>query len=396
MDREKKSVVKDKINILVAGGRLQGTEIVYLAKKAGYFVTLVDRSMEAPAAGLADRFISADIFDESEMLEIVQCADCVIPAIEDIEVLDQLGKYCEKTGVAYIFDRAAYLISCSKGKTNSLLNQLGINIPTAFPDCGYPVICKPDSSSGSRGVRKIESEEEFLRLTQGSPDGCVVQQYLSGPSYSLEVLGNGSEAIFPMITEVVTDEAYDCKRIVAPAAVDAALQKEFVQIAEKINSALHIKGIFDIEVVLHDGKLYVLEIDARFPSQTPISIYQSSGVNFAEILIALAEGREIGEYAKQCRTGLRKSCIYQQILVEKDRVKVCGEHIMSDAGCLRLMPGFCGADEMITDYRTGLENWRAIVILTGPDIEETALKWERCLRKIAEVQGYEKMEYIEG
>ncbi|RHV89163.1 hypothetical protein DXA96_09805 [Lachnospiraceae bacterium OF09-33XD] len=52
MDRKKK-----KKRILVAGGRLQGTEIVYLARKAGYCVILIDRSENAPAAGLADLFV---------------------------------------------------------------------------------------------------------------------------------------------------------------------------------------------------------------------------------------------------------------------------------------------------------------------------------------------------
>ena len=36
MDRETKKKVTNNLKILVAGGRLQGTEIIYLAKKAGY------------------------------------------------------------------------------------------------------------------------------------------------------------------------------------------------------------------------------------------------------------------------------------------------------------------------------------------------------------------------
>ena len=202
------------------------------------------------------------------MIDALRDIDYVIPAIEDIAVLDKLGEYCEKAGVRYIFDREAYLVSCSKSKTNRLLKSLGIDIPGEFPGCGYPVICKPDTSSGSRGVIKIETKEEFDSLIPSYKNGYVAQQYLAGPSYSLEVLGNGHEAVFPMITEVVTDEEYDCKRIVAPARLCAAQEKEFIRIAKKINSIVSINGIFDIEVVQNNGRLYVLEIDARFPSQT--------------------------------------------------------------------------------------------------------------------------------
>jgi pyrrolysine biosynthesis protein PylC len=396
VDGEKKKMVENKLRILVAGGKLQGTEIVYLSQKAGYCVTLIDRCADVPTAGIADIFIAVDIFDEHKMIDVIRNVDYVIPAIEDIAVLDKLGEYCEKTGVRYIFDREAYSVSCSKSKTNRLLKSLGIDIPGEFPGCGYPLICKPDTSSGSRGIIKIETKEEFDSLIQSCKNGYVAQQYLTGPSYSLEVLGNGYEAVFPMITEVVTDEEYDCKRIVAPAGLCAEQEKEFIRIAEKINSSLKINGIFDIEVVLNNGCLYVLEIDARFPSQTPISIYHASGMNFVEILIALADRRRISEFMKQFEPDNKRTCVYQQILVENNTLKVCGEHIMSDAGRLQIIPGFCKADEMITDYSPDSNKWRAIVILTCANMEEAEAKWEECIREIAVIQGCEKMIYIEG
>ncbi len=397
MDRKKKKTATDGRRILIAGGRLQGTELVYLAKKAGYTVTLLDKQKNVPAAGLADRCIEGDIFDEALMQEALVDVVCVIPAIEDAKALDRLEESCQKSGILFLFDREAYQISASKGRTNRLLEELGIRIPEKFPVCGYPVICKPDAASGSRDVRKIETKEEWDEWRRNNFGRCVVQQYLSGPSYSLEVLGDGKQAIFPMITEVVTDAAYDCKRIVAPAGLTGALEKEFLHIAKRINHRLHICGIFDIEVILHNGQLYVLEIDARFPSQTPISVYHASGMNFVEMLLALAEGEELSEKTAFKRDAFGKACIYQQIFVKNDTIKVCGEHIMSDAGPLRLLPGFCEAEEMLTDYRPGADQWRAIVILTGRDQEEVDRKWKVCLDAIAVLQGcMGGMRYIEG
>ena len=49
------------MRLLVVGGRLQGTEALYLAAKAGYETILVDRSSAPPAAGLADRHVVADV-----------------------------------------------------------------------------------------------------------------------------------------------------------------------------------------------------------------------------------------------------------------------------------------------------------------------------------------------
>ena len=45
----------------MVGGKLQGTEAVYLAAKAGHETVLVDRREDPPASGLAERFVVADI-----------------------------------------------------------------------------------------------------------------------------------------------------------------------------------------------------------------------------------------------------------------------------------------------------------------------------------------------
>ncbi len=390
MGREEEKQFGREMWILVVGGRLQGTEIVYLAKKAGHKVFLIDRQEDVPAAGLADYFLVADIYDREKVYSVFQCVDYVIPAIENIAVLKRIEKYCKETGAICLFDIAAYSISSSKTKTNRLLKTLGIRIPEPFPACGYPVICKPDSESGSRGVRKINSEEEKKALGMEQNGECVVQQYLEGPVYSLEVLGDGRDAVFPMVTEVVIDREYDCKRILAPAAADETVYEEFTEIAARINGAIKIRGIFDIEAVLHEGHLYVLEIDARFPSQTPISIYHASGINFVEVLLAYEGVQEIPEPDRKC------ACILHQIEVTGNRLLVCGEHTMTDAGRLHVIEGLCGADEMITNYSEGAYAWKAMVILTGKDIEEAAEKWNQCIQKIADLQKCGTMQYIEG
>ena len=99
---------------------------------------------------------------------------------------------------------------------------------------------------------------------------------------------------------------------------------------------------------------------------------------------------------EQCEANNMRTCVYQQISVENNTLKVCGEHIMSGAGRLQMMQGFCAADEMITDYSPNANKWRAIVILTGANTEETEAKWEECIREIAVIQGCEKMICIEG
>ena len=49
------------MRVAIVGGKLQGVEAVYLAKKAGWEVVLVDKKSEVPAAELCDEFYSLDV-----------------------------------------------------------------------------------------------------------------------------------------------------------------------------------------------------------------------------------------------------------------------------------------------------------------------------------------------
>nr|WP_242976009.1 ATP-grasp domain-containing protein [Desulfosporosinus sp. FKB] len=110
----------------------------------------------------------------------------------------------------------------------------------------------------------------------------VIEEYLEGPSYSIEVIGiAGNYQVF-QITELEMDGDYDCKRVLAPVELGDQLIREFEKITLKLASDLSLNGIMDVETILQNGKLKVLEIDARLPSQTPTAVYYSTGVNMVE------------------------------------------------------------------------------------------------------------------
>ncbi|MFO7911626.1 MAG: hypothetical protein R6V15_05640 [Desulfotignum sp.] len=75
------------MRIGVVGGRLQGLEVVYLAKKAGYHTLVIDKSGDVPAAGICDRFVRHEFFRECFVPDECSNVDLIILAIEDREVL---------------------------------------------------------------------------------------------------------------------------------------------------------------------------------------------------------------------------------------------------------------------------------------------------------------------
>lgn len=379
------------IRLLIIGGKLQGIEVAYLAEKAGFYTVLVDKNEAAPAALLADRFVREDIYSSDSMLRLYKEADAVIPAIEDVKILRRLMEYGEMTGKKVIFDENCYRISSSKNASNEMFEKLGLPIPGKYPDCSYPVIIKPDSLSGSSQVYKACSREEAEAFLSRIDGAAVIQEYLEGRSFSLEVIGDGIHFYYPQITEVITDEDYDCKRIIAPAQISRELSGQFFEIARRLAVYLKIQGIFDIEVICHNGKLKLLEIDARFPSQTPVSIYHSTGLNMVKMLVSLAAGNCLA--AAEITD---KVCCYQQLLVREDEIRVVGEHVIGEGGNLRLVKDFFGAEEGITDYEKGKKCWRAIMIVTADSSEGAYEKFLVCIENIKKELKNPTLKFTEG
>jgi pyrrolysine biosynthesis protein PylC len=381
------------VRLLIIGAKLQGVEALYLARKAGYYAVAVDRNADAPGIRLADEFVVGDVFHEDVMLPLFRAADAVLPAVEDIDVLRKIETYGEKTGTPVLFDSAAYGISCSKEKSNRLFAVSGLPVPGAYPECDYPVILKPDGQSGSKNVKKAFSPDEVeAYLAAYGGQNTVIQEYLHGPSYSLEVLGDGERYFFPQITEVITDRGYDCKRVIAPAQLTPAQERQMLKIGQSLAQSLQIKGIFDIEVISHNGQLKLLEIDARLPSQTPISVYHSTGMNMVEMMVELALGS-----AKNIRVSTEKQvCVYQQIEVGGGQIRVLGEHIMSECRALRIREGFYGCTAAITDYEEGRTDWRAIVIVTGADRHQAIERFLSFVARVKKGTGIENWDLVEG
>lgn len=379
------------MKVAVVGGKLQGVEVTYLAKCAGYTVGILDKRQDAQAFGMADKEHVLDILKEREQVEcILKEYDVVIPAMENLEVLDVVLAIGEKLKIPVLFDRNAYEISSSKQASNQLFRRLQLPMPGTYPHCSYPVILKPNDQSGSTGVQMAFSKEEAEKCLKILPENMVAQEYLEGRSFSLEVLGDGTQFRFPQITEVVVDKAYDCKRIIAPAKLQKEEAAQLFFIGRKLAEALKIKGIFDIEVICHNGTLKLLEIDARVPSQTPISVYHSCGFNMIEAMIQLALGNPVCEEMEE-----KQVVMYQQIVVTGHDIKVLGEHVMGDCKRLHRDKAFFGALDAITDYEPGRERFSAIVITAGNTQEAAYEHFINCVTRISDTVG-KPLALIEG
>jgi pyrrolysine biosynthesis protein PylC len=372
----------------VVGGKLQGIEAVYLGLQAEWEVFLIDKNLNVPARGLAHSLIQSDVTkDKTELSDIFKEMDLIIPALEDDSALKSLKDLAKKGQFPLAFDEAAYAITSSKQKSDALFREMGLPAPQTFPECGFPVIMKPSGLSGSQGIRKINNQEEMVSIrSQEDIDGgnWVIQEFLEGPSFSLEVFGFNGNFFSLQPTIIDVDATFDCKRVVAPAGLSDALERRFDELAIAAAEAVNLKGIMDIEVILYKGEFKILEIDARLPSQTPTAVLKSTGINMLELLYDIFNR---GKTPVIPPMENEKPVIYEHIQVSPDALEVLGEHIISEARSLRYQTDFFGADEALTDFDSDNRNWVATLILTGNTIQEVAQKHRHVLETICGTLG---------
>ena len=376
------------MKVAVIGGKLQGVEAAYLAQQAGCRVLLIDRNPHVPARGLVQSFIQSDVTkDTSKMSFIFKEMDLIIPALENHDALQSLNDLAKRKTYPLAYDDSAYTTTSSKHKSDALFKEMGLPAPHPYPGCRFPIIMKPSGQSGSQGIRKIHNKREWVKFNQGKnpqSGNWIVQEFLEGPSYSLEVVGaNGNyRSLQPTIIEV--DKIFDCKRVIAPAGLSKALANRFDEIAVAVAEDINLKGIMDIEVILHKNELKILEIDARLPSQTPTVVFKSSGINMLELLYDVFNRKKIPVILPIVN---ERPVIYEHIKVSPHTLEVLGEHIISEARPLRYQKDFFGADEALTDFSPNHRSWVATLILTGRTKTEVVQKHHRVLETICGTFG---------
>lgn len=183
-------------------------------------------------------------------------------------------------------------------------------------------------------------------------------------------------------TEIEMDSRYDCKRVLAPAKLSQAADKQFRETAMTIAETLNLTGIMDVEVMLHDGTLKVLEVDARLPSQTPTVVNKSTGINMLTLLYGVFARCVIPVIPD---IGHERGVVYEHIKVSQGVLEVSGEHIMANAGPLRYYEKFFGADEVLTNFLPGHSSWVATLIITGDTREEA---WARRCEVINDIKDF--------
>lgn len=302
--------------ICIIGGKLQGFEFTYLAHKAGMNVVLVDRREKPLIRRVVDIFHCFDVVREPEkLIELSENVDAIIPVNENLETIELLKSIKDELACPVLFDFDAYHISMDKKRSKEYFRSIDIPIPLDNPT-SPPYFVKPPCESSSIGTAIIYDDKGLVSLDPS----MLIEEYVEGDVVSLEVIGDGESFEVVKETKVHIDGTYDC-HMVTPLGN----YPEFREITYKLAKHLNLKGIMDVEAIDSPRGLKVLEIDARFPSQTPTIVYHSSGVNLIELLLqAFVSGVRENDGVPE-----KNHCTYEHLLFRDGDLVPIGEHVLS-------------------------------------------------------------------
>ena len=262
-------------------------------------VIVTDVNPLSPAVHVADRSYRVPMADDpdyvEELLAICEAENVrlAIPTIDDeLPILAAARDRFRAVGVTLVCSPEATATLCNdKYATCVRLAEAGVPaaksyLPAQLTDgMDLPLFIKPRVGRGAVGAFPVRTPEEldfFLHYVE-SP---IVQEYLSGPEYTIDVLCDFDGqplSIVPRERVVIRAGVIDRGRTVNDRRLTA--------LAEATCKALKFVGPINIQCRMRGDQPAVFEINPRFSGGIPLTI--QSGADFPAMLLKLAMGRRV-------------------------------------------------------------------------------------------------------
>lgn len=243
----------------------------------------------ADHVGPVDRLIAVSEATLGIAAEVRAALGIPGPRPEDVALY--LNKLRMKEGVAKASIRTPRFASCDSAES-------AVDFARAI---GFPLILKPVSGAGSRGVHRVEDEATLTTLLeQIDTGGYELEEYVDGPIYHVDgFVGEDSQVTFMAVSRYVNDclsfEA--AGQPLGSVVVQASpLRSRVEEFARKCVSALNMASMpFHLELfVTAEGDLVFLEIAGRIGgAEVPYLVDKAFGINLFQPWLAALCGERV-------------------------------------------------------------------------------------------------------
>ncbi len=300
--------------LMIMGAGIYQVPLIEKAKKMGIYTIAVSIPGNYPGFAVADQCCYENTVDYERILEVAkrEKIDGIVTAGTDVAVIT-IGKVCDELGLTGLSFEAAKIAS-NKILMKKKYEEYGVRTArfreVSFEDdiyektegLNFPLIFKAVDTSGSRGIIRVNSREEFeparaLVKANTRTDFFIVEEFIEGEEFGAQAFVYRGEVkfILPHGDYVFQGDTGVPVGHFAPYA----LAPEIVEDTKaQLTKAIEAMGLdncaINADFILKDGKTYVLELGGRSGATCLaelVSIYY--GFDYYEKLIQAALGEDV-------------------------------------------------------------------------------------------------------
>jgi carbamoyl-phosphate synthase large subunit len=291
-------------------------------------VIVTDVNPLSPAVHVADRAYRVPLATDPdylpELLDICEAerVRLVVPTIDDeLPMLGEARDRFAHIGTMVACSPAATSITCNdKFATCAALQEAGVSaaktyLPGTLPsNPSLPLFIKPRGGRGAVGAYQVRTLDE-LRFFLGYVADPVVQEYLDGPEFTLDVLCDFAGrplSIVPRERVVIRAGVTDRGRTVN--------DPRLIDLAKAACAAMPFAGPVNIQCRMRGTEPVIFEINPRFSGGIPLTI--QAGADFAQMLLMLALGRKVAPSIGEFHDGLWMTSFESSFFLETRQVRM--------------------------------------------------------------------------
>ena len=301
--------------ILIIGASILQLPAIRKAKELGYYVGVADYNPNAIGIEKADKYFKVSTIDIDGVVKVSQKykPDGIMTLATDMP-MRAVAKACEICGLPGISLDTA-IKATDKGEMIKAFEEAGVEHPWYYivssqselaevmDMISYPCIMKPTDNAGSRGVvlchsrEELESEYEYSHHESRGGAG-IIEEYLQGPEFSIEVMVVDGEPHVLQITDKLTTGAPHFVEMghSQPTRQSDKNQDKIRDLAIRACKAVGINiGPAHVEMILTKEGPKMVELGARMGGDciTTHLVPLSTGIDMVGCTIKLACGEKI-------------------------------------------------------------------------------------------------------
>jgi carbamoyl-phosphate synthase large subunit len=167
---------------------------------------------------------------------------------------------------------------------------------------GYPVLVRPSYVLGGRAMEIVRNRDELRRYMfwaiSAMPRGTVlVDKYLQGTEVEVDAITDGETVVIPGVMQHVERAGVhsgDSYAVYPAQSLEASELDHVVDYTVKIARHLRLRGMVNVQYVVHRGHVYVLEVNPRSSRTVPF-LSKVTGVPMVKLATRVMLGEKLAD-----------------------------------------------------------------------------------------------------